>query len=337
MASFVVRRVLATLAVLFFASLIAFVLLRAAPGDPARKLLGPQASEQAVAALRTDMGVDQPLLQQYGTYVSDLATGDLGYSWRTRTTVTAELTARLPATLELAATAMIVALMLAIPIGVLSAGRRRWIDRLSRSGAIVGLGMPQFWLGLVLILVFFTWLGIAPAPFGRIDDTVAMPARTTGLLLVDSLLAGDFAAFRNALAHLVLPALTLAIPLAAYLSRIVRRSTIDVYRNDYVRTARAKGASETRVLFRHALPNALLPILTLSGMWFGELMAGALLVEAVFNWPGIGGWVAQSIQAQDYAPVQGAILLGALVYSVVNLVTDLLYGVVDPRIRLATS
>ncbi|MDO8187647.1 ABC transporter permease [Conexibacter sp. JD483] len=337
MASFVVRRVLATLAVLFFASLIAFVLLRAAPGDPARKLLGPQASEQAVSALRADMGVDRPLLQQYGTYVGDLATGDLGYSWRTRTTVTAELTARLPATLELAMTAMAIALLLAIPIGVLSAGRRRWVDRFSRAGAIVGLGMPQFWLGLVLILVFFTWLGIAPAPFGRIDDTVAMPARTTGLLLVDSLIAGDFAAFGNALSHLVLPALTLAIPLAAYLSRIVRRSTIDVYRNDYVRTARAKGASETRVLFRHALPNALLPILTLSGMWFGELMAGALLVEAVFNWPGIGGWVAQSIQAQDYAPVQGAILLGALVYSVVNLVTDLLYGVVDPRIRLATT
>ncbi|MBB4661419.1 ABC transporter permease [Conexibacter arvalis] len=337
MASFVARRVLATLAVLFFASLIAFVLLRASPGDPARKLLGPQASEQAVAALRADMGVDRPLLEQYGTYVADLATGDLGYSWRTRTTVTDELAARLPATLELAASAMVFALLLAIPIGVLSAGRRRWVDRVSRSAAIVGLGMPQFWLGLVLILVFFTWLGIAPAPFGRIDDTVALPARTTGLLLVDSLLAGDLAAFRNALAHLLLPALTLAIPLAAYLSRIVRRSTIDVYRNDYVRTARAKGASEARVLFRHALPNALLPILTLSGMWFGELMAGALLVEAVFNWPGIGGWVAQSIQAQDYAPVQGAILLGALVYSVVNLVTDLLYGVVDPRIRLATS
>jgi peptide/nickel transport system permease protein len=337
MARFVTKRLLATLAVLFFASLIAFLLLRVSPGDPARQVLGPQASPAAVAELRKDMGLDDPLPVQYVNYMSDLLHGDLGISWRTRTEVSAELSNRVPATLELALAAIVLSIVLAIPAGVLAAGRHRWLDRASRTGAIIGLGTPPFWLGLVLILVFFTWLHWAPAPFGRLDDTIQAPPEVTGLLTVDSLLAGNFAAFGNALAHLALPAITLALPLAAYLSRIVRRSTVDVYRLDYIRTARAKGGTERRVLFRHALPNALLPVLTLSALYFGELLAGSLLVEAVFNWPGVGGYVAQSIQAQDFAPVQGAIILGALVYSVLGLTTDLLYGVADPRIRLART
>ncbi|MBB4662024.1 ABC transporter permease [Conexibacter arvalis] len=337
MAKLVISRLLAALSVLFFASLIAFVLLRVSPGDPARQVLGPQASAQAVAELRSEMGLDQSLPQQYVTYVSDLVRGDLGTSWRTRVPVAEELSNRIPATIELAVTAMLLSIALAIPIGVLSAGRRRSIDRISRAGAIIGLGTPPFWLGLVLILVFFTWLGIAPAPFGRLDEGLAPPSEVTGFLLVDSLLAGDFAVFSNALAHLALPAITLALPLAAYLSRIVRRSTIDVYRLDYIRTARAKGAGERRVLFRHALPNALLPVLTLSTLYFGELLAGSLLVEAVFNWPGIGGWVAQSIVAQDFAPVQAVILMGALVYTTLSAMTDVLYGVADPRIRTART
>lgn len=335
MAKFIISRIGATLAVLFFASLIAFLLLRVSPGDPARQVLGPQASAQAVAQLRAEMGLDKSLPVQYVDYMSDLAHGDVGTSWRTRTQVSAELSNRIPATLELALAAIVLSIAIAIPVGVLSAGRRRWLDRASRFGAVIGLGTPPFWLGLVLILVFFTWLGIAPAPFGRLDGNIAVPAKVTGLLTVDALLAGNLSAFGNAIAHLILPAITLAVPLAAYLSRIVRRSTVDVYRLDFIRTARAKGAGERRVLFRHALPNALLPVLTLSTLYFGELLAGSLLVEAVFNWPGIGGYVAQSIVAQDFAPVQGAILLGALTYSLLSLTTDLLYGVADPRIRVS--
>jgi peptide/nickel transport system permease protein len=320
--------------VLAFASVIAFCLLRLSPGDPARLVLGPQASQEAVERLRTEMGLDDSLVEQYVTYVSELIRGDLGFSWRTNVPVSTELASRLPATVELALYSMALAVLLAIPIGVFSAGGRRWIDHASRVGAIVALGTPAFWLGLMLILVFFTWLDVAPVPFGRLDDDVAAPDKITGLVTVDSILQGRPDALANGLAHLALPAITLALPLAAYLSRIVRRSVIDVYRLDFVKAARAKGAGERRILFRHALPNALLPVLTLSVLWLGDLLAGALLVEAVFNWPGIGGWVAESIVAQDFAPVQAAIILGAVTYSALNLCADVLYAYVDPRVRI---
>ncbi|MBN8869868.1 MAG: ABC transporter permease [Solirubrobacterales bacterium] len=337
MASFIFKRVLATVAVLFFASVIAFLLLRISPGDPARQVLGPQASAQAVEKLRDQMGVNDPLPKQYVDYMGDILQGDLGISWRTRIPVKDELTTRIPATLELGLYAIALSIILAIPLGVLAAGSRRWIDRSSRVFAVVGLGTPPFWLGLVLILVFFTWLAIAPPPFGRLSEGYLPPPHVTGLYTVDALLAGQINTFFNALAHLALPAITLGLPLAAYLSRIMRRSTADVFRLDFIRTARAKGASERRVMFRHAMPNAMLPVLTLSALYFGELLAGSLLVEAVFGWPGVGGYVSESVLAQDYAPVQGAILLGALTYCLLNLGADLLYGVVDPRIRTSKS
>jgi peptide/nickel transport system permease protein len=334
MASLVIKRILWTLAVLFVASLIAFVLLRVAPGDPAREILGPVATPQAVQNLRSEMGLDKSIPQQYGIYVSHLVRGDLGTSWQDRQAVTTELGQRLPATIELALYAILLSIVLAIPIGVYAATHRRF-DRVSRWGAVVGLGTPSFWLGLLLILVFFTKLKIAPAPFGRLDPGIPPPPKVTGLYTVDALLAGQWSTFTNALGHLVLPAITLGLPLTAYLSRIVRRSMADVSRLDFIRTARAKGAGERRVLYRHALPNAMLPVITLSALAFGDLLAGAVLVEAVFSWPGVGGWVAQSILSQDYAPVQATIILAALVYSLLNLAADVLYGVVDPRVRIA--
>jgi len=333
MASFIFKRIAATLAVLFFATLIAFLLLRVSPGDPARQVLGPQASPEAVERLRGEMGLNDSLPKQYVTYITDIAKGDLGMSWRTRIPVKDELENRVPATVELGLYAIVISVALAIPMGVLAAASRRWIDRLSRWLAVIGLGTPPFWLGLALILIFFTWLNVAPPPFGRLSEGFPVPPKVTGLLTVDSLLAGDFPTFFNALSHLALPAITLGLPLAAYLSRIMRRSTADVFRLDFIRTARAKGASERRIMFRHAMPNALLPVLTLSALYFGELLAGSLLVEAVFGWPGVGGYVSESVLAQDFAPVQGAILLGAFTYSILNLGADLLYGVVDPRIR----
>jgi peptide/nickel transport system permease protein len=334
MASLVIKRLLWTIAVLFVASVIAFVLLRLAPGDPAHQILGPVATPQAVQNLRNEMGLNKSVLQQYEIYMSHVLRGDLGISWQDRIPVATELGQRLPATIELALYAIFFSIILAIPIGVLSATHRRF-DRVSRWGAVIGLGTPSFWLGLLLILVFFTKLKIAPAPFGRLDVGMQPPPKVTGLYTVDALLAGQINVFFNALGHLVLPAITLGLPLTAYLSRIVRRSMADVSRLDYIRTARAKGAGENRVLFRHALPNALLPVITLSALAFGDLLAGAILVEAVFSWPGVGGWVAQSILSQDYAPVQAAIILAALVYSLLNLAADVLYGVVDPRVRIA--
>jgi peptide/nickel transport system permease protein len=334
MASLVIKRLVWTVAVLFVASLIAFVLLRVAPGDPAREILGPVATPQAVQNLRNEMGLDKSLPDQYLIYVSHLVRGDFGTSFETREPVTRQLGQKLPATLELALYAILFSILLAVPIGVFAASHRRF-DRVSRWGAVIGLGTPSFWLGLLLIFVFFTKLKIAPAPFGRLNVGAKPPPEVTGLFTIDALLAGQPSVFLDALEHLVLPAITLGLPLTAYLSRIVRRSVADVSRLDFIRTARAKGASEWRVLFRHALPNAMLPVLTLSALAFGDLLAGAVLVEAVFSWPGIGGWVAQSVLAQDFAPVQAAIVLAALTYSVLNLAADVLYGVVDPRVRLA--
>lgn len=335
MASFIIRRVLSTLVVLFLVSIIAFLLLRVSPGDPARQILGPQASAKAVEELREEMGVDEPLPQQYANYTGDLLEGNFGFSWRTRVSVGDELANRLPASIELAVLALIISCVVGIPLGLLAAGGNRWTDRISRGFAVIGLGTPPFWLGLVLILLFFTWLDLVPAPIGRLDDSILPPAESTGFLTIDSIIAGRPDAFGNSMLHLLLPALTLGLPLAAYLSRIVRRSTADVYRLDFIRTARAKGASEKRVMYRHALPNALLPVLTLSALYFGELIAGSLVVEAVFAWPGVGGWVAESILSQDFAPVQGAIILGALAYCMLNLTADILYGFADPRIRLS--
>ncbi len=334
MASLVIKRIAWTIAVLFVASVIAFVLLRLAPGDPAREILGPVATPQAVHTLRNQMGLDQSVPKQYEVYLSHLLQGDFGTDWQNREQVGTELAQHLPATIELALYAILFSIVLAIPIGVFAAGHRRF-DRVSRWGAVVGLGTPSFWLGLVLIFIFFTKLKIAPAPFGRLDPSVPPPPKVTGLYTLDALIAGEPSVFVNALEHLVLPALTLGLPLTAYLSRIVRRSMADVSRLDFIRTARSKGASERRILFRHALPNAILPVITLSALAFGDLLAGAVLVEAVYTWPGVGGWVAQSILSQDYAPVQAAIILAALVYSVLNLAADVLYGVADPRVRIA--
>jgi peptide/nickel transport system permease protein len=334
MASLVIRRVAWVIAVLFVASLIAFVLLRVAPGNPAREVLGPTATAHAVHDLRKEMGLERSIPQQYWIYVSHLVRGDFGTSWQDREPVSRELGQRLPATIELALYAILMSIAVAIPVGVFAAGHRRF-DRASRWGAVVGLGTPSFWLGLLLILLFFTKLKVAPAPFGRLDPSVHAPPNLTGLYTIDALIAGEPSVFLNALGHLVLPAVVLGLPLAAYLSRIVRRSMADVARLDFIRTARAKGAGERRVLFRHALPNALLPAITLSALAFGDLLAGAVLVEAVFSWPGVGGWVAQSILSQDFAPVQAAIILAALAYSLLNLAADVLYGTADPRVRIA--
>jgi peptide/nickel transport system permease protein len=281
------------------------------------------------------MQLNESPINQYLGYVDDLVHGNFGTAWHLHQSVGSLLVQRLPATAELALYASILGILGGVLIGALAAARPGTLfDRITGYAAIVGLGTPVFWLGLVLILIFYSHLGIAPVPIGRLSLTTTPPPHVTGFLTIDSLLAGDFSALGDALAHLALPVITLAIPIAAYLARVTRASVLEVYDSDFIRTARAKGVGERRVLFRHALRAGFLPVMTLAALSIGDLLSGAVLVEAVFNWPGVGGLAVESIAAHDFAPVEAIVLIAALTYCILNLVTDLLYGVVDARIRL---
>jgi peptide/nickel transport system permease protein len=333
--AFALQRLFSAVVVLLLVSIAVFLLMRVVPGDPAQLVAGPLASEDAVERMRVQMGLHLSIPEQYFTYVSGLLSGDWGTAWHTRQSVSEVLLLRLPASLELAIVAILIAISFGIPTGATAAYKAGGpTDHALRTISLIALGTPAFWLGLVLILIGFSWLELAPAPFERLTPGVTPPPHVTGFLILDSLLAGDSRALSDATAHLVLPALTLALPLTAWLALITRRSVLDVYGTEYIRTARAKGVSERSVLYRHALPNAMLPILTLASLALGDLVAGALMVETVFAWPGIGGFVTESIIAQDFAPVQAVIILGAVGYSILNVITDLLYGSIDPRVRL---
>jgi peptide/nickel transport system permease protein len=335
MRRYILGRVGATLIVLWLASVGAFLLLRVAPGDPARLVAGPLAGPSAVASVRQEMRLDESPLNQYFGYVGDLLSGNFGTAWHLHEPVGTLIGQRLPATAELALYASLLGILGGVFVGALAAARPgKWFDRVTGFGAIVGLGTPVFWLGLVLILIFYTHLGIAPVPIGRLSVAAVPPPKVTGLLTIDSLIAGNFSDFGDALSHLALPAITLSIPMAAYLARVTRASVLEIYDSDFVRTARAKGVPEQRLLFRHALRNGLLPVMTLAALSIGDLLSGTLLVEAVFNWPGVGGLTVQSIASHDFAPVEAMILLAALTYCILNLLTDVLYAFVDPRVRL---
>lgn len=335
MRSYVLRRVGATLIVLWLASVGAFLLLRLAPGDPARLVAGPLAGPAAIANVRAQMHLNESAIGQYTGYVSDVLQGNFGTSWHLHQSVGTLISQRLPATAELALFAGTLGILGGILFGAIAASRPGGLfDRVTGWIATAGLGVPVFWLGLVLTLIFYSDLHVAPIPIGRLGLLTTPPPDVTGFMTIDSLLAGDFSAFGDALAHLALPAITLAIPMAAYLARVTRASVMEVYESDFVRTARAKGASEGRILFRHALRNGLLPVMTLAALSIGDLLSGTILVEAVFNWPGIGGLTVDSVAAHDFAPVEAMILLAALTYCLLNLFTDLLYAYVDPRVRL---
>lgn len=335
MIGFVARRMGATLVVLFIVSVLAFVLMRVVPGDPARLVLGPLAGADAVAALRAQMGLGDSIGVQYVRYVQGLLSGDWGTAWHIHEPVTQVFGSRLPATIELALAASLIGAGVGLPLGAMAARRRGGlIDKASTAFAVLAVGTPTFWLGVVLILVLYADLHLVGAPFGQLSTSVTPPRTVTGMLVVDAALAGNGGAFLDGLGHLVLPALTLGFPFAGYITRIMRQSVLSQYGLEYIRAARAKGLSEHSILVRHAVPNALLPVLTLVTLSIGDLLAGSVLVETVFNWPGVGGFVTESIGTQDFAPVQAAIVLAALTYCILNLLTDLAYAVIDPRVRL---
>jgi len=333
---FVARRLLLLGPMLLGITLLSFVLSHAVPADPVTANLGEQAAAdpQVVAAFRHEWGLDRPIPEQYAIYLWHLAHGNLGTSISTRQPVRLDLQQRFPATIELAVVAMALSVMIGIPLGILSAVRRdSWLDQLTRVGSLVGVSMPIFWLGLVALLVFYARLGWAPAP-GRLSATMAAPPLVTGFLLLDSLLAGRLDAALDTLHHLVLPAAVLSTYNLGVLARLMRGSTLDVLGEDYVRTARAKGLDERAVTLRHAARNALIPVVTVIGLSFGRLLSGAVIIESVFAWPGLGLYAFRSATSLDFPAIMGVGIVIATVYVLANLLVDLAYAFVDPRIQV---
>lgn len=304
MIRWLVRRLLLTVPVLFGVATLVFALMHFVPGDPVQAMLGDAASPEDVARLRQRLGLDRPLLAQYGAFLSGLATGHLGVSLRTNEPVLDTLLSRLPATLELAAAALALATIVAMPLGVLSAVRARTaVDHAATAVSLLALSMPNIWLGPLLALVFAVRWGWLPV------------------------------SGRGTVAHVVLPAVTLGLPIAAALARITRASVSEELRGFYVLAARAKGVSRGRAVIRHAVRNSLIPIVTVLGLQSGSVLTGAVITETVFAWPGVGRLLVQSINFRDYPLVQGCVLLIAVTYVTVNLIVDLLYGALDPRVR----
>ncbi|UOM33127.1 ABC transporter permease [Acuticoccus sp. I52.16.1] len=312
---------------------ISFVLTRALPGDPAVYFAGAAADEASIAEVRAELGLDQPLPVQFLYYVQDLATGDLGRSLSTGQPVAADLARRLPASLELTLVALLVSCLVAVPLGVLAATRPgSWVDHLCRVLVTTGVSMPTFFTGILLIYVFYYLLGWAPSPLGRLDFMYLEPDKVTGFFLFDAALARDGETFMAALKQLALPALTLALFTMAPIARMTRAAMLSALSSDFIRTARAAGLTRTKVLYGYALRNALLPVVTTLGMVFSFTLGANVLVEKVFAWPGIGSYAVEALVASDYAAVQGFVLAMALLFVALNLVIDIVYAAIDPRI-----
>jgi peptide/nickel transport system permease protein len=319
--------------VLLGVSIVVFFMVRAIPGDPAQIMLGQQATQAQVQQVRENMGLDKPIIVQYGLFLKDALRGDLGDSTVTGRPVTTELMVRLPATFELVAFAMLIAVLVGVPVGVISAVKQySLLDKTTSVLALTGISMPIFWLAMILVVIFGVNLELLPFP-GRLDPTTAITS-ITGLVLVDSLLTLKFAGFWDGLLHLIMPALALATIPMAVVMRMTRSSMLEVMNEDYVRTARAKGVVPWRVIVKHALRNAMLPTITVIGLQVGLLMGGAIITETIFSWPGIGLYTYTSISSRDYASIQGVVLYGALLFVLINLLVDILYAVLDPRVRL---
>jgi peptide/nickel transport system permease protein len=332
---FAVRRFLLAIPTLIGVTLVTFLIAHTLPENLVLVNLGDRATQDPVlvAAFKQKWGLDQPLPLQYLRYVRNLARGDLGVSIMTSRPVSQELWQSLPATLELSGAAMLLAVPPSILLGVLAAARRRSVfDGLTRLVSSIGLAMPTFWLAILMLIAFYFQLGWAKGP-GRLDAGLVPPATLTGFYTVDALLAGELRLFRNALSHLVLPATVLALVSAAFIVRITRGRMLEALAQDYVRTAHAKGLPARTVTARHALRNALIPIITVTGTLYAQLMAGTVLTETIFSWPGLGRYAFSSAVSLDFPAVLGVALVVGAIYVLVNLVVDLLYGLVNPRIR----
>jgi peptide/nickel transport system permease protein len=333
--TYIIRRLALMIFVLFGIIVITFVVSHVIPADPIGAILGPQASPELVEKIRREWGFDKPLHEQFFDYIYKVVRGDLGRSIKTNKPVMEDLLYFFPATIELATAAIIVAIAIGIPSGIISAVKKdKWPDHISRIFALMGVSMPVFWLGLILLFVLYYKLGIFPGP-GRLDPGIPEPPRITGLLTIDSLITGNFEAFINVLWHLALPSFVLGYYASASIARITRTALLEVLTQDFIKAARSKGLAERIVLFRHALRNALIPTTTVIGMAYGSLLEGAILTETIFAWPGLGRYSTGAFLSVDFMAVMGSTLLIAIVYSLANLIVDILYAFLDPRIRYA--
>ena len=332
MPRYVLKRFLLLIPTLASVSLLVFLMIHLVPGDPAQVMLGERANAESLAALRADMGLDQPFHVQFGRFFGGLLRGDLGRSIRTREQVVTEILHRFPATCELTLASMLIAMVGGLAAGLAAAARRgKWIDYASMIGATAGISMPIFWLALMVVLLLAVYLPVFPIS-GRLSTHIYLAPRTHFYLL-DALLAGDLRAFGDILWHLALPAVVLSTVPMAVIARMTRASLLEVLGQDYIRTAWSKGLSERAVVLRHAVKNALIPTVTVIALEFGYLLGGAIITETIFAWPGVGRWLFIAVQARDFRAVQGGVLLLAAVFMVCNLIADVLYVWLDPRIR----
>lgn len=331
---YLVRRVLQSIPVVFGLSVLIFTISRVIPGDPVRLALGPEASQQQVEALRAKMGLDQPLPLQYVDWLAGVVRGDWGMSLRTNNNVFNDIIARLPATFELVVVTLFFAVLLAIPFGVVAGTNKdRWQDHLSRITALFGVSMPRFWVAIVLQIIFVVSLGLLPLS-GRLSDGVAPPPAVTHLYLIDSLIAGQFGTFVDAAKHLILPAFALGLATLAQVMRLIRSDMIDEQRKDYVFAARAYGLPNNLIEYKYMLRNAFTSSLTVIGLAFGFLLGNAFLVEIVFAWPGMARYGVEAILYQDFNAIVGVTIVVGIGFVSANFIVDLLYGYLDPRVRL---
>ncbi|NBB97643.1 MAG: ABC transporter permease subunit [Alphaproteobacteria bacterium] len=331
-------RLVQTIPVVIGVVIISFVLTRALPGDPAVQFAGQMATPESIEQTRVALGLDKSLPQQFLIYCKALLQGDLGRSVATGRPVLTDLSTRLPASLELTLTALVLSCLIAIPLGVLAAVRQgSWVDHLCRVLVTAGVSLPTFFTGILLIYVFYYLLGWAPSPLGRLDFVYFDPPRVTGFFLIDSVLDGDLRTFAGAAKQLALPAITLALFTLAPIARMTRAAMLTALSSDYIRTARAAGLTPRKVLFGYAFRNALLPVVTTLGMVFSFVLGANVLVEKVFAWPGIGSYAVEALVQSDYAAVQGFVLAMALLFVLINLVIDLSYTLIDPRIGFSSK
>jgi peptide/nickel transport system permease protein len=333
MLGFIIRRILIVIPTLLGVTIIVFLMLRITPGDPAELLLGERATPESLEAMREYLGLKQPLYVQYGMFLKRVIKLDLGETIWTREKVSNEIRQRFPATIELAIVAMLISCFFGVILGIVSATKQySWFDYLSMVTSLFGVSMPVFWLGLMLMLVFSLSLGWFPMS-GRIGVGTDFKI-ITNFYVIDTLFAWDWNALKDVLLHLALPAFALSTIPLAIVARMTRSSMLEVLRQDYIKTAKAKGLSQTKIVLKHALRNGLIPVVTVVGLQFGILMGGAILTETVFAWPGVGKWLFDGVVKRDYMVIQGGTMLVATTFVIVNLIVDVLYAVINPRISV---
>jgi ABC-type dipeptide/oligopeptide/nickel transport system permease component len=331
----VAKRVLGSFGAIIGATILAFIIMRALPGNPARLIVGPLATPQALASVSHEIGLDKPIFTQYWLFISHFFVGDWGYSYADGKSVSALIGERLPATIELAIFSFAITMICAVVAALLVTYRRRPVaDRILRGVAYIGFGTPPFFVALILLIVFFRSFHVLPGPEGRLGLQANPPPTVTHMYTLDALIAGKFGTFWSAVEHLILPAVALGLSSFSFIVRLLRANLLEVSREPFLTVARGKGLRRWTAFRRHALPNAFLPTLTAGGLVLGEFLAGSVLIERVFNWPGVGSLVFDAIVKQDYAIVQTFILLSAVMFVLVNLIVDLLYAVIDPRVRI---